>query len=69
MCAERVQRILMAIMIGVTLFLFYKGLTLFANIIGGFIILMILIWAFTNFCPSIWVFKKIFGPCNFEKDS
>ena len=68
MCAERIQRLLMAIMVGVVLFLFNNSMVMVGNIIGGFIIVMIIIWAFTNFCPSIWAFKKMFGACDFNKE-
>ena len=34
----------------------------------AFIILMMLIWAFTNFCPSLWFFTKVFGPCDFSRE-
>ncbi len=75
MCYQRMQRILTAIVLGITLYLFAMGAngetTMFqiAVLIQTFVIVMLLIWAFTNFCPSIWFFKKIFPPCNWdEKD-
>ncbi len=67
MCAEKIQRILMAIMVGVVLFLFNSGLAMVGNIIGGFMIVMIIVWAFTNFCPSIWFLEKMVGKCDFDK--
>ena len=67
MCAEKIQRILMAIMVGVVLFLFNSGLLIAGNIIGGFMIVMIIVWAFTNFCPSIWALEKMVGKCDFDK--
>ena len=69
MCAERIQRILTAIMLGIALMFLAQGAagnTLYLQIgvaLQTFIIVMILIWAFTNFCPSIWFFKKILPPC------
>ncbi len=69
MCAERLQRILMAVVIGVVIVLFNSGYMLFGNILGGFVILMILAWAFSNFCPSIWIFEKFFGKCNWGNKS
>lgn len=74
MCAEKIQRILTAIMLGIVLMLFSQGIagnTLFLQIgvvLQTFIIIMMLIWAFTNFCPSLWFFNKVFGPCNWNKD-
>ncbi len=79
MCAERMQRILTAIMLGIILYFFAMGGHDFqegvkqssyftiAVVLQIFVILMLLVWAFTNFCPSIWFFKKIFPPCEWEK--
>jgi hypothetical protein len=69
MCAERMQRILMAIVLSVIACLFYSGVTTVALILQSFVILMILVWAFTNFCPSIWIFEKLFGKCDWDKKS
>lgn len=67
MCAERMQRILMAIVLGIILYFFGVGMMQVAVILQTLVIVMILVWAFTNFCPSIWIFKKIFPPCSWEK--
>ncbi len=79
MCASRMQRILTALMLGIILYFFAMGV---ADYRGGaessfhfqiavalqtFVIIMMLIWAFTNFCPSTWLMKKIFPPCDWEK--
>ncbi|MFZ3053429.1 MAG: phosphoribosylaminoimidazole synthetase [Sulfuricurvum sp.] len=63
MCAEKIQRLLMAIVLTISMVLFIQGFTLYGMILQGFVILMILIWAFVDFCPSIWVFSKLFGKC------
>jgi len=61
-----------AIMLGIILWLFALGLNgdkaMFqtAVVLQTFVILMLIIWAFTNFCPSIWFLKKIFPPCDWE---
>jgi len=74
MCYQRMQRILTAIMLGIIMCLFALGVngdkTMFqvAVILQSFVIVMLLIWAFTNFCPSIWFFKKIFPPCPWKED-
>ncbi|WP_456449037.1 hypothetical protein [Hydrogenimonas sp.] len=31
-----------------------------------FIMIMMLVWAFTDFCPSLWFFTKVFGPCDWN---
>ncbi|WP_300362865.1 phosphoribosylaminoimidazole synthetase [Hydrogenimonas sp.] len=75
MCAERIQRILTAIMLGIALMFLAQGAAgnaLFLKIgvaLQVFIMLMMLVWAFTNFCPSLWFFTKVFGPCDWNKDS
>ena len=72
MCGEKMQRILMAIMLGVTMYFFALGRsdqTMFqiGVILQTFMIIMLFIFAFTNFCPSLWFFNKIFGKCNWDK--
>ncbi|MEA3490327.1 MAG: DUF2892 domain-containing protein [Campylobacterota bacterium] len=68
MCAERAQRILMAIMLGFVMML--AGLQMFklAFLLQLFIMIMLLVWAFTNFCPSIYILKKVLPPCHFDKE-
>ncbi len=72
MCYQRIQRLMTAIMLGIILWLFALGLsgdrTMFqtAVVLQTFIIIMLIIWAFTNFCPSIWFLKKIFPPCEWK---
>ncbi len=74
MCAERVQRILTAIMLGIALMFLAQGaagdsLSLKIGVaLQAFIIVMMLVWAFTNFCPSLWFFNKVFGPCDWGKE-
>lgn len=67
MCVERVQRIMMAIMLGIILALFGMGYMKLAVILQTFMIAMLLVWAATNFCPSTWMLKKILPPCEWEK--
>ena len=69
LCAQRVQRLLMAIMLGLVLLLASTGMTQLAVVLQIFIIVMIVVWALTNFCPSIWFFQKVLGDCDFEKKS
>jgi len=67
MCAEKIQRFLMAIVLTVIMVLFVTGQMQLAVILQTFVIVMIIVWAFTDFCPSIWMFRKLFGPCD-KKD-
>lgn len=67
MCVSRIQRLMTAVVLGLVLIL---GLTNNVNLAIGlqvFAIIMMSVWAITNFCPSIWVLKKIFPPCEWEK--
>lgn len=63
MCAEKIQRFLMAIVLTVSLVLFTSGHIQFGVILQTFVIIMVAVWAFIDFCPSLWVFKKVFGKC------
>jgi len=63
MCAERIQRLLMAIVLTVIMFLFAAGMVQVGVVLQTFVILMLVVWAFTDFCPSLWFFKKVSGPC------
>ena len=63
MCAEKIQRLLMAIVLTISLVLFYQGFALYGMILQAFVIAMIIVWALTDFCPSIWIFTKLFGKC------
>lgn len=62
MCAERAQRILMAIVLLVALYLLTQ-MSIFGIILQGFVIAMILVWAFTDFCPSISIFRMFLPSC------
>jgi hypothetical protein len=67
MCVERLQRLMMAFMLGLILALAWSGFSEIAVILQAFVIVMILIWAVTNFCPSIWTLRKLVPPCQWEK--
>lgn len=63
MCAEKIQRFLMAIVLTVTMVLFVSGQMQWGVILQTLVIVMVVVWALTDFCPSLWIFKKIFGKC------
>ncbi len=79
MCVERMQRLLTAIMLGLILYFFATGVQDFkaglesstnftiAVILQTFVIVMMIIWAVTNFCPSTWIMKQIFPPCQWDE--
>lgn len=63
MCAEKIQRLLMGVVITISMVLFIQGMTQIAAVVQTSVIVMIAVWAFTDFCPSLWLFKKLFGSC------
>ena len=62
MCAEKLQRLLMAVVLGIAYGLMSMG-SVYGSVLLGFVIAMIVLWAITDFCPSIWLFSKLFGHC------
>ena len=59
MLSEKLQRTMMAFMMSLSLALFYTGSAQIASALLGFIIIMTIAWAITDFCPSIWFFSKL----------
>jgi hypothetical protein len=66
MCAERVQRLIMAIMLGLIMGLAASGWIATAFILQLIMMIMLIVWALTNFCPSIFLLKKILPPCKWD---
>jgi hypothetical protein len=66
MCVERAQRLLTAIMLGFVMMTAGLGMFKIAFLLQLFVMIMLLVWAFTNFCPSLYMLRKILPPCNFE---
>jgi len=62
-CAEKIQRFLMAIVLTLTMVLFASGEMQWGVILQTLVIVMVIVWALTDFCPSLWIFKKVFGKC------
>lgn len=62
LCAERLQRLMMASVLLIAYFLMSIG-SGYGIALLLFAVVMIVIWAITDFCPSIWFFTKIFGHC------
>ena len=75
MCAERVQRIVQAILLGFIMGLAGLGMagdTLMlqlAFIMMLAMMIMLLIAGFTGFCPGLMILKKIFPPCKCEENN
>ncbi len=67
MCVSRIQRLMTSIILGLVLFFGMTDNITSAIALQVFVIIMMIIWAITNFCPSIWVLKKLFPPCSWDK--
>jgi len=66
MCLERAHRLLIAIMLGFVMMAAGTGMIKIAFLLQLFIIVMLIIWALTNFCPSQYLLGKILPPCDFN---
>jgi len=62
LCAEKLQRLMMAGVLLLAYFLISIG-SIYGTILVLFTIGMIVIWAITDFCPSIWLLTKLVGHC------
>ena len=67
MCAQKIQRLLMAIVLSIATYFMSQGVII-GFILQAFVIGMILIWAIFDFCPSLFVFSKLFGNCDKSRD-
>ena len=67
MCVSRIQRLMTSIVLGLVLFLAMTDNVTLAIALQVFVIIMMSIWAITNFCPSTWVLKKLVPPCSWDK--
>jgi len=65
-CAERMQRFLMAFMMLLILVLLSKGITTVALALLAFVAIMLVIYGMFDFCPSTWMLTKLFGSCYCE---
>lgn len=61
MLSEKIQRTMMAFMLSMVWVLYYTGSPEVASVILGFVIIMILAWAVTDFCPSLWFLSRLFN--------
>jgi len=67
MCAERLHRILIASMLGFVMMFAGMQMIKLAFLLQLFIMIMLLIWAFTDFCPSLYAQKKVLPSCYSDK--
>ena len=64
MCAERMQRIVQAIILGLILGLWGSGMIQIAFLLVLAMIILLLVGGFTGFCPGLMILKAILPPCN-----
>ncbi len=67
MCAERMQRIIQAIILGLILGLAGSGLFKIAFLVTVAMMAMLFVAGLTGFCPGLMILKKIFPPCKCEE--
>lgn len=59
MLSEKIQRIMMAVMLSVILYLFNIQEMMIASVLLTGVILLVIIWAASDFCPSLWALRKV----------
>ena len=62
MCVQKVQRLIMSAVLALS-FYFYSITSPLGPLLLGFVIVMIVVWGVTDFCPSIWILSKILPQC------
>ncbi len=67
MCAETVHRLMIAIILGFIMGMVALGDMRIAFIFQFALMMIFVIWAFTGFCLSLSILKKIFPPCGSDK--
>ena len=68
MCAERVQRMIIAIVLGLVMGTAGSGMIQIAFLLQFAVMILLLIGAFTGFCPSLLILKQILPSCDAKKD-
>lgn len=70
MCAEKIQRLIQASILGFVMGLAGSGMYVAAFILQFAMMLTLVIAGLTGFCPGLIILKKIFPACKCEdKDS
>jgi hypothetical protein len=62
MCVERIHRVMMAIVLLIALY-FMSVWSVVGLILQGFVIVMLLIWSATGFCPATTILGKFLPKC------
>ena len=64
LCAERMQRIVQAIILGLIMGLAGSKMFAAAFIVIFLMMVMLFIAGLTGFCPGLMILKQIYPPCN-----
>ena len=67
LCAERMQRIVQAILLGLIMGLAGAQMFKVAFLITLAMMIMLFVAGLTGFCPGLMILKKIFPPCECEE--
>ncbi len=67
LCAERIQRIVQAIILGLIMGLAGAQMFKIAFIVTFAMMIMLFIAGITGFCPGLMILRKIFPPCEETK--
>jgi len=68
MCAQRMQRIIQAILLGFVMGMAGQGMYQVAFLIMLAMIIMLLVAGFTGFCPSLMILKEVLPDCDENKE-
>lgn len=60
MISEKIQRVMMATMLAVILYLVNVQELQYASYLLSAMISLVFVWAIFDFCPSLWTLKKVF---------
>ncbi|HQR74414.1 MAG TPA: hypothetical protein PLH07_05835 [Sulfurovum sp.] len=67
MCAEKIQRIIQASILGIIMGLAGSGMIAAAFILQFLMMILLVVAGLTGFCPGLIILKKIFPACQCEE--
>ncbi len=67
MCAEKVHRLMIAIVLGFNMMFVALDSLKLAFIIQLVLMIAFIVWALTGICTSLAILRKILPPCSLEK--
>ncbi len=68
LCAERMQRIVQAFILGLILGLAGSKMFAAAFVVTVAMMIMLFVGGLTGFCPGLLILKKVFPPCESEEN-